>query len=100
MRVHLIQLLCPQRHCIFAGAYEDDKDTYEGTVAAMEEIKGGSPAWCGLCHASAATWKYEDRVLACATLAEAMPALRASGQDQIITAIKHGEILGPRHGPN
>ena len=82
MPVHLIQLLCPQRHAIVALAYEADGGA-EGDKAAVRRLKlqwtgmvasGGFNPWCGVCgsremHCEGAPTKFK-------TLKEAAPFLR------------------------
>jgi hypothetical protein len=52
-RVHLVQYLCPARHCLAAAAYrQGDGGTYEATVAGLRALlkaAGTDPWCCALC---------------------------------------------------
>jgi len=80
-RVRIVQLLCPQRHCVIASAYEsDDGEEIPAVslrlsiaVAAMIANCEMNPR-CGLCHSD--KLHFEDGVTAYSTIEEAMPALR------------------------
>jgi len=74
-RVHLIQHLCPARHCIMAVAYQPDEHTHE---QALERLRGMEASlkvnpWCGICGST--ELRFEDSETIYTTLAEATPAL-------------------------
>ena len=64
MSIHLIQLLCPQRHCICAMPYPSEQEHGKART-----ISGGLV--------------YEDRATRFETLEEAMPMLKALEADQL-----------------
>jgi len=74
-KVHIVQLLCPSRHCLVATAYEEGERTFdeaaEGLRGAMRTV--GANDWCGICGSH--NLKFEDGVTRFATLKEAMPYL-------------------------
>lgn len=74
-RIHLVQLLCPNRHCIIAAAWEEGRTTYEATVTFMRaSFAGMGGEWlCGLCRA--AELKFEDGLMPFNSMAEAAPEL-------------------------
>lgn len=102
MSVHIVQTLCPARHCILALAYESDieeaqpgADTanarmVEGAVDSMIRRRHINP-WCGLCKAPRETWTTEDRKTKFATMAEARPELERLEQEQALTRAMLGE---------
>ena len=49
--VHILQVLCPSRHCLFAIAYEEDKQSHESAKeqAHMVFDEGLINPWCGIC---------------------------------------------------
>jgi hypothetical protein len=84
-RVWICQCLCPGRHCILASVAEaPDEATASERVrtplrrAVVDLLAAGelNPV-CAICGANSATWNYELGRTAFATLAEAMPTLRA-----------------------
>lgn len=83
MTVWICQCLCPDRHCILATAGEADTET-EAAESVRTPLRrqivgllgsGAMNPWCALCGANRATWRYELRRTAFATLDEAVPAL-------------------------
>lgn len=89
--VLLLQCLCPARHCIIALAGEAPPATVESmTESAKAGIESAIAAksldpWCALCGAPREQWSFEVAELADRTLAQVMPALRASEAEQIAT---------------
>jgi hypothetical protein len=86
----LVQLLCPDRHCIVA-AYSDDKpaDELVAQLKAMVTTALGFHVlnpWCGLCGAAADTWSYEAKETPWLSMAEAQPILEAGEAGQIMYA--------------
>lgn len=76
MSVHIVQLICPERHCILAVAYDPEAGTTE--AEAIEAIEEGRKKmklnpWCGICNSRELT--HEDRATEFATIEEAMPWL-------------------------
>lgn len=103
----MVQVLCgPERHAIFAMAYEpgltaaqkDSGGCSDITLTeenALEYMKGmldglierrGFDPWCDICRSKRERWIFEDRALKFRTLAEAMPSLRESARRQHETA--------------
>src|SRR5882672_6857739 len=100
-RVWLAQLLCPQRHAILAAT--DEADDAAAAQAIADELRrnvdamigsGAINPWCGICHAAKATWTVELVRTQWATMAQAMPALRAQERENIATGRAIGEIDG------
>lgn len=98
--VRLIQLLCPQRHCICAFAYEPGVTVApgpgEGMVLDEHNAAGYMKAyvddlfarkvidpWCGLCNSKQLV--YEDRPSVFATLEAARPMLEQVQMQQAMT---------------
>lgn len=89
MKVRMIQLLCPARHCMMAVVYEspdgepDPAKTvaFLDALALMYEKKIVNP-WCGLCQSRTLT--PEDKPTKFATLAEARPHLQEQERQQAI----------------
>ncbi len=86
MKVRIIQLLCPSRHCIVATAYEskDGQAIPEMTDRLRESfeqlVTAGLNPWCGLCQSKSLT--YEDQPTIFRTMAEAMPHLQQHSDKQ------------------
>ena len=89
MRVRILQLLCPQRHCMLAVAYETDSGEadpdkpaeLERRMAAMG-LEARPP--CGICHSR--KFHLEDHPTRFETMAEAKPVLEAVAEAQRMTA--------------
>lgn len=74
MKVRIVQLLCPQRHCITALAYEtetgaEDPAKTELLRSTLRELN--LDPWCGICRAD--NLVYEDRPTRFETMTEAAP---------------------------
>jgi hypothetical protein len=75
--VRIIQLLCPLRHCIVAGAYEGAEAPNESVMvgfrADVQKLLDSNAInpWCGICHSR--VWHYEDGRTKFATMEEAQP---------------------------
>lgn len=90
-KVHIIQLLCPSRHCIVALAYEGNdhekhKADLEANIERLVVEKKVIHPWCGLCGAKREKWKYETAPTTFSTIEEAMPTLAAIQEAQIRAA--------------
>ena len=79
--VHIVQLLCPERHCILAVAYESDKPMPEDPCRYVEQqfqeaVQAGilNP-WCDICRSR--DLHTEDAPTRFRTLEEARPHLKA-----------------------
>ena len=49
--VKIVQLLCPERHCLLGIAYEDERGSFKEACAALQAMIDSGPFnnWCGLC---------------------------------------------------
>jgi hypothetical protein len=49
--IHLAQILCPQRHCILAAAFDPETSAVERVIHGMfqEAKRLGLNDWCGIC---------------------------------------------------
>lgn len=90
MKVRIIQLLCPARHCMMAVAYESatGEALPDKMQAFQESVKIGFGArvfnpWCGICRSHQLV--YEDGATIFKTMEEAMPFLREMEKRQAWT---------------
>jgi hypothetical protein len=93
MTVWIVQCLCgPARHCILTAAQEAEQP-HEAEAALRTALTNAimqrtiNPH-CGLCGARVDGWVYEVGRSPHATLAEALPGLRASEAAQAATAAR------------
>lgn len=84
--IHIIQCLCPHRHCIMAIAYDSETiapaDAMLGLMVTVEsavEVKEINP-WCHICQSR--DWHYEDAPTRFKTIDEAEPVLKLMEQMQ------------------
>lgn len=88
-RVRIVQLLCPQRHCIVATAYESpDGQPIEDMRTRLLEFfealrRAGANDWCGICHAR--NFTAEDAATGFDSMTEAAPYLAVSAAYQMGT---------------
>jgi len=79
-KVRIVQLLCPERHCIISTAYESPDGAEIPEIAQRlrerfeEMVKAGLNPWCGICLSR--KLEPEDRPSIFATMKEAIPHLR------------------------
>ena len=100
MAVWICQCLCPDRHCILATADEAENEDEASRLIrtplrrkVIELLRDGTlNPWCALCDANRATWRYELRRTAFASLAEALPALRAIEAENVTTNRVWGDL--------
>jgi hypothetical protein len=91
--VHIVQCLCPSRHCVLAVSYDPANPDPEATVRTPEQgitalrtlveaaiSKSLINPWCGICGSR--TFTYEDAETRWKTMEEAMPYLKASEAEQ------------------
>ena len=90
MAVHVLQVLCPRRHCLFALAYEEEKQTAAEARRIAEEAfaAGVLNRWCGICQSR--DIRFEIGKTRFANMAEATPAL-AECEAQQLAARQHLE---------
>ncbi len=89
-KVRIVQLLCPQRHCIVATAYETPhgEPIPEITDRLQQQFqqlcdKAGIKHSCGICRST--TLLPEDKPTIFRTMDEAMPFLQESSDAQAAT---------------
>jgi hypothetical protein len=105
-RVWIAQCLCPDRHCIVAGAGEA-ADSRKAAKQILEPLKADvanalrleviSP-WCSLCNAKSDTWRYELRRSAFRTMDDARPVLERLQAEQMVANALFGDM--PMEKPN
>ena len=88
MKVRIVQLLCPNRHCVVAIAYESPDGSEipkygQELIEAIQSQRFGIHPWCGICQSR--TLHPEDRPTNFQTLEEANPTLRANERAQAET---------------
>lgn len=102
MRVWIAQCLCPQRHCIVALSHECETraqaerlaDLLRAAIAeTCGEGKDFNP-WCSICGAKQETWHIEIGRTPYRSMAEAMPHLRRTEQENLAT----NALLGVHRG--
>lgn len=84
--VRIVQLLCEERHCLLASAYEDDEGTFTKTCQALSDLlqpKGWVRRHCGICGSAAL--HFEVGLTKFKTLAEAMPTIMECQSEQMQT---------------
>lgn len=91
--IYIVQCLCPNRHAIFAIAY-DPKDIahntalvgFQGMIEDMVKEKVINPCWCGICRSP--DWTYEQRRTKFETMEEAKPEMERLQQEQMLTRMQ------------
>jgi len=84
--VMLVQLICPERHCIAAGAYEEGRGTFQETCDMLKQMispNGFLNDWCAICGSH--VLKYEEGRTRFATLSEAAPFLAEQQSNNMMT---------------
>ena len=90
MKVRIVQLLCPQRHCVMALPYQTDngaeipEKTDELKKTFAELVQRFLNPWCGLCQSR--NLHTEDQPTIFRTMDEARSFLEQSERDQTATA--------------
>jgi hypothetical protein len=88
-KVRIVQLLCPERHCIIATYYESpDGEAIPEMTDRLREmfadfLKAGANPWCGICNSR--NLHPEDAASIFATMAEAKPFIEKCALDQALT---------------
>lgn len=84
--VWLVQLLCPNRHCIIAAAYDPESSNESESIEKLEELRKNLKLnpWCGLCGST--SLRYEAGPTVFGTMGEALPELAKCQIQQILTA--------------
>lgn len=89
--IHLTQLLCPQRHCVVAAAWDENEScAQEAEDALRKQFRdavqiGKLNPYCGLCRSE--TLHCEVSATGWQTLEEAIPHLQRAEQEQILVAV-------------
>jgi thiol-disulfide isomerase/thioredoxin len=89
-KVRIVQLLCPQRHCVLATAYESPDGAelpeigarLDGQFKSLTD-RGEMNPWCGLCRSR--NLHAEDRATRFETMTEAMPHLEELARQNAAT---------------
>jgi hypothetical protein len=83
--IMLVQLLCPERHCLVAAAYDDRSSSFLETCRQLEKLfqAHGLNRWCGICG-SHELHHVESRTRY-ATMEEAAPRLAEEQLKQMLT---------------
>ena len=91
--VYIVQLLCPNRHCILAHSLEaksesDVADAVHLLLLKADEFIGKQiiNPWCGICQSTRETWTFDAGRSHWKTMEEAMPHLMAAEEAQLATA--------------
>jgi hypothetical protein len=76
--IHIMQVLCPKRHCFMAVAWDDTTSDQAEIAYKLDEVfdewvKAGNPRVCALCGAT--DFMLDDGVTRFKTLEEAQPYL-------------------------
>lgn len=74
--VKLVQLLCPQRHCLVASMYEEERSSFEEACTMLRDMlapKGPFNPWCALCGSH--ELHFEQGNTSFKTLVEAGPTI-------------------------
>lgn len=88
--IWLTQLMCPQRHCLTAVAWDEHKQSAPTVEALLHEGfrdvvgKGQLNPYCGLCRSE--TLHCESRATPWTTMEEALPHLQRAEQEQLLVA--------------
>lgn len=75
--IHIIQWICPERHCLLGVAYDSKKETHDNSVAVLKQyaaILGAIPK-CFVC--GSVDLSYEDNPTEFNTMEEAAQAIFA-----------------------
>ena len=73
--VKIVQLLCPQRHCLLGIAYEEEHSSFREACGAITSMMTEGPFnnWCAICGSH--DLHFEERATEFHTLLEAAPYL-------------------------
>lgn len=84
--IHLVQLLCPKRHCVLAAPFDPNQGgTFDAVVEQLKkyvETHALNPR-CGLCDSRELT--YEDGTTKFETMDEALPHFLENQAKQLLT---------------
>jgi len=92
--IHLVQLLCPSRHCIIAAFYDaarggNYEDTRDILIKRMDEL--GVDQFCGICGSMVLTWEVQGTK--CTDMKQAMELGRVAEASNLATR-KHLDETG------
>lgn len=85
--IRLVQLLCSNRHCIIAAAYETASPLSKSAEEVRKMIRDRinelkiNP-WCEICGSS--HWHFEDGATKFQNMGEALPVLRAAELENML----------------
>lgn len=88
--IWLTQLMCPQRHCLTAVAWDEHKNSAQAAETLLREGfrdavgKGSLNPFCGLCRSE--TLHCESRVTPWSTMDEAVTHLKRAEQQNLLVA--------------
>lgn len=84
-KVRLVQLLCPNRHCVVAAAYLPGESTFDEAVAFLRnQLQSLEAEWrCGICGSR--RLGFEDAETRYDSLAQAAPELAREQAAQLHT---------------
>ena len=90
-KVHIVQLLCESRHCLFGTVYEEGMCT---NLQAVEFLKDqmrrlNANPWCGICGSH--NLNFEDGVTKFDSMEEATPFIEAEQEKNAITRYLFGK---------
>lgn len=86
MKIRILQLLCPSRHCLMAAVYESADGEAQSHVveSAKEQIaRLGLPMVCDICDSKDV--QFEDAVTVFRSMAEARPEVERQQMLNLIT---------------
>lgn len=99
--IHIIQCLCPSRHCIFGVAYDPADMEHDVAMATFQqqveqwiEKKEINP-WCGICGSR--DWKYEMARTKYTTMQEAATELAKEEAKQMESRRYIDQLRGQRN---
>jgi hypothetical protein len=93
--IHILQYLCPQRHCIVAVPYDADEVTPAAAETFLFEKFNALKIrpWCGLCGST--DLRLEHGRTRFATMDEAAPYLAQSQLEQLMTMARQSQLPKP-----
>ncbi len=90
MPIHILELLCPKRHCIVATAYDSEQTSDKKALGQAQTgwnkalAAGLVNPWCDLCQSRTLHWELGVSMIK--TMAEIEPLLRQVEQANLASA--------------